>query len=138
MVETVVVRRSVVRTGESRLVRPDRHARPAASARHACVNPAAEPWLNVTVVPPASAVEVVIRMAPAGVNSSVNELSGLLSTSCGPCQLPWKATTDGEDPRRQQDRGGDPVEEERPGEDEAARAARRGVGGIEGNMASAL
>ncbi len=32
-------------------------------------------------------------MAPAGVNSSVNELSGLLSTSCGPCQLPWKATT---------------------------------------------
>ena len=42
---------------------------------------------------PASLVEVVVLIAPAGVKTSVKELSVSAIGSSAPCQVPWKATT---------------------------------------------
>src|SRR5262249_59772375 len=54
----------------------------------------AEPARNVRRVAPASAVEVVVLIAPAGVNTSVKELPVSAIGSTAPCQTPWKATTE--------------------------------------------
>src|SRR5579862_8846191 len=47
----------------------------------------------VVVAVPASAVDSAGLIVPAGVNTSVHELSGLDSSSAGPCQAPCSATT---------------------------------------------
>src|SRR5690349_7265522 len=53
----------------------------------------AEPARSVARAVPASLVEVVVRIAPDGVNTSVKELSVFATGSSAPCQVPWKETT---------------------------------------------
>ncbi len=53
----------------------------------------AEPALSVPRAVPASLAEVVVLIAPAGVKTSVKELSVSAIGSSAPCQVPWKATT---------------------------------------------
>src|SRR5262249_53451984 len=62
-------------------------------ARQAASKSSRAPYCSVTFAVPASAVEVVCRIAPRGVNTSVNELSGFASSSAGPFQMPCHATS---------------------------------------------